>query len=356
MASKPYATSYARDIALLGSPGRRFWFAAVAVALLAGPLVLSELHVVVASTLFITLIGAVAINLLMGVAGVLSLGAAAFLAVGSFAATFFAVDLELPFALVLLGSGLTAALVGAVVALFTARLRGLYVVMATFALHFIAIFAVAQYQVARVGSAGWMMPRVEIGPWSSRSDSFWYFMALVLAGVTVLVAANIMRSGVGRSWIAMRDRDIVAEAIGINLFRAKVVAFAGTSFLFGVAGALNSYFIGHVGSEQFTIALAIEYLAIIIIGGIGSILGSVIGTMFVVLLPYVVEWFIEGGVGISFESALGGQQFEVQAAIYGVAIIAFMLIEPGGIAALWQRRIKGYFALWPFRRRWDFGQ
>jgi branched-chain amino acid transport system permease protein len=292
----------------------------------------------------------------MGVAGVLSLGAAAFLAVGSFTAAFLAVDMKWPFVFVVIGAGLAASAVGAVVAVFTARLHGLYIVMATFALHFVVLFAIGQYQNAKVGSTGWIMPRVEIGPWSSKSDSFWYYVALIAACLTVVIAMNIMRSGVGRSWIAMRDREIVAEAIGINLFRTKVAAFVGTSFLFGVAGALSSYFIGYVGGDAFTIALAIQYVAIIIIGGMGRLSGSVVGSMFVVLLPYFVRWFINGGFGVSFEAALGQQTFEVQAALYGIAIMAFMLLEPGGLAALWERRIKRYFSLWPFRRRLDLGQ
>lgn len=355
MATKPYSTTYARDISFWRSPTKRTWATALIALVLAGPLFLSELNLALAATLFITVMGAVAINMLMGVAGILSLGAAAFLAVGAFVATSLALDLHLPFGLVVLGAGLGTALVGALVALFTARLHGLYVVMATFALHFVVLFAATQYQTARVGSAGFLMPSVAIGPWTSRSDTFWYYLTLGFAALALVAAGNVLRTGVGRSWIALRDREIVAEAMGINLFRTKVVAFTATSFLFGMAGALNAYFIGYIGSDSYNISIAIQYVAMIIVGGTGRQLGSVIGAMFVVLLPYVVRWFVRGGIGISFEGALGDQVFEVQAAIYGIAIIAFMLIEPGGIAALWTSRIKRYFTMWPFRRRLDLG-
>lgn len=355
MPSKPYATSYAGDLSFWRSRSKRTWAIVLIGLVLAGPYLLSELHVVLASTLFITLIGAVAMNMLMGVAGILSLGAAAFLVTGAFVATTLAFDLHLPFGLVVLGAGLAAALVGAVVALFTARLHGLYVVMVTFALHFVALFVAGQYQTAMVGSAGFLMPNVEFGPWSSSSDSFWYYLTFALAALAVVASANLLRTNVGRSWVAMRDRELVAEAMGINLFRTKIVAFAATSFLFGIAGAVNAYFVGYIGSESYDIHIAIQYVAIIIVGGTGRLLGSVIGAMFVVLLPYVVRWFVRGGMGISFEDVLGDQVFEVQAAVYGVAIVLFMLVEPGGIAALWTNRLKRYFVLWPFRRRLDLG-
>lgn len=348
---KPYETDYSETFAFFGSRGQQRRWLILGVVLLGAPLFLAEFHLVLASSLFIILIGAIALNLLMGVAGTLSLGAAAFLAVGAVAATVFQGNLHLPFPLVLLGAGLVSALIGAIVALFTSRLHGLYVVMATFALHFVVMYGIAQYQTARVGISGWFFPRVELGPWTSRSDSFWYYVTLAVALMAVLIAANLMRSGVGRSWLAMRDRDLVAEALGVNLFRTKVAAFMVSSFLFGVAGALNAYNVGYFGADSYDIHIAIQYVAMIIIGGMGRLLGSVIGAAFVVLLPYIVRWFIGGGVGISFEGALGGQVFEVQAGLYGLAIIVFMMLEPGGLAALWEVRVKRYFTMWPFRRR-----
>jgi branched-chain amino acid transport system permease protein len=351
--SRPYPVSYSSETSLMRSGTSRAWALLLVIVAIVLPHLASQFYTTIAVTVFLTAVGAIALNLLMGNAGLVSLGAAAFLAVGGFTGASLATDTSLPFLVVLLASGAAAGIVGLIVGAFTLRLRGLYIVMATFALHFIVLFATNKYQIARSGVGGFLLPVPKIGPWTINSLTSWYYLTLIFAALATIVALNIQRTSVGRAWLAMRDRELAAQALGINVRRARVVAFGWTSFLFGIAGALGAYYIGNVTTDSYGIDLAIQYVAIIIIGGLGSALGSWLGSIFVVLLPYVVNHAINVWLaGLPFVDRLGQHTFEVQAGLYGVAIVAFMLLEPGGLATLWRNRLLGSVTTFPLRRRW----
>lgn len=346
-----YVTGYGEGIALLRTRRTRVAAGLFVLFLLVLPHRLSGADTLLATSVLLAIVSAVALNLLSGNVGIFSLGLAAFLGIGAFVSTYLGGELGLPFPLVVLLAGAVAALVGAVIGVPSLRWRGLYIILGTFALHFIVQFVLVKYEIAKVGSGGFSMPDASIFGWDVKSHNDWYYVALGTASLVVLASVNLLRSRVGRAWTAIRDRDIAAAITGIDVARHKVVAFVVTSYIVGMAGAINAYFVGHVTSEEFDLSLSIEYVAMIIIGGMGSVLGSVLGATFVVLLPRLID----DAVGLLPPSyPLAGwvteHIFDLQVALYGLFIILFLMLEPGGLAALW-RRVRQYFDLWPFKQR-----
>jgi branched-chain amino acid transport system permease protein len=177
-----------------------------------------------------------------------------------------------------------------------------------------------------------------------------YYLVLVFFLAAFFAAQNLIRSRVGRAFIAVRDRDIAAEIIGVNIFKYKLLAFAVSSFYAGVAGALWTYYLRIANYENFTLIVSIEYLAMIIIGGLGSVLGAVLGAIFIKLFPIVLDLSVirisEGVFGVSY-GAVANFLANFQLFVFGALIIVFLIIEPAGLARLWEN-IKRYFRLWPY--------
>jgi branched-chain amino acid transport system permease protein len=171
---------------------------------------------------------------------------------------------------------------------------------------------------------------------------------MAFAVLAIVATSNLVRSRIGRAFIAVRDQDVAAEIIGINIFRYKLWAFAISSFYAGVTGVLYTYYLGIANYEQFQITVSIDYLAMIIIGGLGSILGSIFGAVFVTLLPIVTRWFLESFGGLIFSQAdLANIIPNLRLILFGVLIIFFLVVEPEGLNRLW-RNIRNYFRVWPF--------
>ena len=175
-----------------------------------------------------------------------------------------------------------------------------------------------------------------------------YFFLLLFVVLALVGTMNLVRSRVGRAFIAIRDHDIAAEIIGVDIFRYKLIAFAVSSFYAGVAGVLYTYYLGIANYEQFQITVSIDYLAMIIIGGLGSVLGSVFGAIFVTLLPIVIRYAMEAFGGLLFEpSAVLNIIPNLRLILFGGLIILFLVVEPEGLNRLW-RNIRSYFRVWPF--------
>jgi branched-chain amino acid transport system permease protein len=175
-----------------------------------------------------------------------------------------------------------------------------------------------------------------------------YYFLLVFVVIAVVGTLNLMRSRVGRAFVAIRDQDIAAEIIGINIFRYKLLAFAISSFYAGVTGVLYTYFLGIANYEQFQIGVSIDYLAMIIIGGLGSVLGSIFGAIFVTLLPIIIRYAMEGfGTLLFSEATVHNLIPALRLTLFGVLIIVFLVLEPEGLNRLW-RNIRSYFRVWPF--------
>ena len=192
------------------------------------------------------------------------------------------------------------------------------------------------------------MPRPRLGSMVLNTHRDMYYFLLVFVVLAIVGTMNLVRSRVGRAFIAIRDQDIAAEIIGIDIFRYKLLAFAISSFYAGVTGVLYTYFLGIANYEQFQINVSIDYLAMIIIGGLGSVLGSVLGAAFVTLLPIVIRLAMEafGGVFLEPQTVLNLIP-NLRLMLFGVLIVVFLIVEPDGLNRLW-RNIRSYFRIWPF--------
>jgi len=343
-------TSYRRDMLLLGSGFVRFWALVGLVAVLLLPLVLTTFWTGVANQAFIAVIGALALNLLMGTTGQISLGHAGFIAAGAFTAAALVTHFDAPMPLVLLASLVVGAVLGVLVGLPALRLKGLYLAVSTLAAHFVIIVGLGEYQAGISYGAGFTIPQPSLFGFAIASERSWYYLLLPASAGVLLLNVNWLRSAFGRAWIAIQHRDISAESLGINAARFKLLAFAASTALTCFAGALLAYHVGFVSAEGFDIPMLIQYLAMVIIGGLGSVLGSILGAIFVVTLPHLISYATRS---LPFADALGGRLFEVQIGIFGLIMLLFLVLEPRGLAGIWAR-LRFYFELWPFKyRSWE---
>ncbi|HYJ00016.1 MAG TPA: branched-chain amino acid ABC transporter permease [Thermoleophilaceae bacterium] len=314
---------------------------AVAIAL---PAFVGPFHLRLLNLSLIAVIGAVALNLLVGTAGLISLGQAAFLALGAFTAGGLVHYTDAPAWVTLPAATLAGAVLGLVVGVPSLRLKHLYLAVTTFVLHFAVVLGATAFQAQAVQSAGIVMPTLELGPIRLESRTDWYYFVLVLALISIVIGVNLLRSRIGRSWAALRDRDIAAEALGVSITRAKLSAFVFTSAVVSFAGAISGYFAGVVSAETYTLELAISYLAMIIIGGLGSVLGAVLGAFLITWLPYLIDETLR-----AFGFEVGpGRISGIHDGVFALLILGFLLFEPRGLAELW-RRLRTYITLWPFR-------
>jgi branched-chain amino acid transport system permease protein len=328
--------------------GRAQWASAVVgvLALLALPALLPPFWIHLANGCLIAVIGAVALNLLTGNARLVSLGQAAFLGIGAFAAGLMQRAYNVPFPVALACAAAAGGITGCVVALLSLRLRALYVAVTTLVLHFAVVTLFSFVQAVFLDSSGILLPLASYGALELRTPMQWYYVLLVIAALVVLGALNLLRSFIGRRWIAVGEHDVAAEALGVSVKQAKVSAFTITSAVTAFAGALSAYYVGTVSFESYTLGLAIAYLAMIIVGGIGSVLGSVLGAAFITLLPYVLDQlFLVADLKFRPNILAGIHQI-----VFGTLIVAFLLFEPRGLAEIW-RRVRIAASNWPFQYR-----
>jgi len=346
-ASGYFRTRYAEDFALLDTRTRKAWAALFAAALLVYPFLAGPLALDLANQVLLGAVGAVALMLLTGYAGQISLGHAGLLAAGAFTTGILFKEFGAPFWVTLPASALVGAALGLIFGLPSLRLRGLYLAVSTLALHFIVIHLGAEYETKRGFSTGILVDPPSIGGWQLYDARAWYFVLLAAAAATVLFSLNLLRSKTGRAWRAIHGREAVAGALGISVHRAKLSAFVVSSMLTAVAGCLFAYFRGFVSVEAFSLFLTIQYVAMVIIGGMGSILGAVLGTVFVILFPYFIEWLMEAA-GLAEE--LAAVVFAVNYSAFGLVMILFLVFEPQGLVGVW-RRIQAWFLMWPFKQK-----
>jgi branched-chain amino acid transport system permease protein len=291
------------------------------------------------------------LNLLTGYAGQLSLGTAAFMAVGAFAAYNLLLRLPgIPLLVAFAVAGVCAALVGIVFGLPSLRIKGFYLAVATLAAQFFVVWALTKFGwFSNYSSSGVInAQKMTILGYSFDSPLAKYLLVLTIVVALALAAKNMVRSSIGRAWMAVRDMDVAAEVIGIPILRTKLMAFAISSFYCGVAGALYAFaYLGTVEPEGFNLDLSFRVLFMVIIGGVGSILGSFLGAAFIVLLPIFLDTIahpIETALGLSLPPGL---MSNVELVVFGGLIIFFLVVEPHGLARLWQIG-KEKLRLWPF--------
>jgi branched-chain amino acid transport system permease protein len=345
-----YQTTYEGDMALYPVPLARYAAVASVAALLLLPLVLDSHAMALVNLMTLAAVGAIGLNILVGYTGQVSLGHGAFMMVGSYTAAILSVRYDVPFWLALPCGGAAAALVGVFFGIPSLRIKGLYLAIATLAAQFIIEWVINHSTWISGGAQATIyISTPTLFGWEINTEYRRFYMILPVAVIAYVGALNLVRSRVGRAFIAVRDRDVAAEIIGVSVFKYKLLAFAVSSFYAGVAGALWTYYLKIANYEHFTLVTSIQYLAMIIIGGLGSVLGSVFGAVFITLLPIVLVYVVEGlarFVGFQY-AAIADFLANLRLIIFGSLIILFLAIEPAGLYRLWGN-IRRYFRLWPF--------
>lgn len=342
-------TSYRSEQRLWHTRPQIVRMALLAVAAAVLPFVLDNYWLAIANTALIAAIGAIGLNILVGYTGQISLGQGGFLAVGAFTTAILTDRAGVPAPLSILAAVVLTAAVGVIVGLPALRLKGLYLAIATLASQMVIIFIVRRWGFLTEGQGFVDVSRLEVFGFRIERTTFeqqWYVILLVITILVALTATNLFRTSVGRSFMAVRDQDIAASAMGVNLTRTKLTAFALSNAYVGLAGALLAHYTEIISWEKFTIEVSITYLAMIIVGGMGSVAGAVYGAVFITLLPVVVRMLADvlGGVA----PVLSRQLPAFEHAAFGLVIIVFLIFEPRGLNRIWQR-IKDYFGFWPFR-------
>jgi branched-chain amino acid transport system permease protein len=342
--------SYRSDMSFVRTPARKLVLSLSLLVVLVLPALISPTTLAIADSAWIAIIGAVSLNLLTGYAGQVSLGQAAFLAFGAYTAVFTMRTIGVGMWLGIPLAGVVSAAVGLLVGLPSLRFRGFYLALTTLGLQFITVYVLRQYQISTGGLEGFQLKPQVLGPLALNTDTRWYYFLGVCGLLAVLISANLVRSRTGRAWMAVRDRDIAASIVGVNVTRYKLLAFVVSSFLAGVAGALGAYYRGSVSIDSYDLSLAISYIAMIIVGGLGSTAGSVIGAVLITALPFWISDIVQGLPQTwPLIDKLQLSIFAVQSAAFGVVIVAFLLFEPRGLIALWTRA-KAWLLLWPYQR------
>ena len=300
------------------------------------PLVAPPFWVYFVAILGINVIAVYGLNVMMGYTGLLSLGHGAFIGVGAYTAALSQIHLGLPFWLAIPFAGIVTAVIGVGFGLPSLRIRGLYLVIATLAAQFILMFVFVHWDSVTRGDVGLTIEPATILGYRLGTDTHMYYAILVVLILTTVFTANVIRSRVGRAFVAVRERDLTAAVLGVNIVFYKLLAFALGSFLAGVSGALLVYFNKFVTPEQFNLQVSIFFLAAVIVGGQGSMLGSVLGAIFMTLVPELLRLGL-----LAFSDAFGVNTslilVPLRETIFGLMIVAFLIFEPRGMAHLWHR-------------------
>jgi branched-chain amino acid transport system permease protein len=342
-----YKDDYASDMAIFPIPLDRYGFMAMLVlAFILIPLIGSEYWL---SNIMIPFycfgLSAIGLNILAGYAGQISIGHAAFMAVGAYGALILYGRYGVPLLLSILGGGIVSAGVGTFFGLPSLRIKGFYLAIATLASQFIIQWVIVHWQWVSGGVFGTVeTPQMQVFGWAIETPVEKYYLALGCVLVLTFVAKNLVRGQLGRNWQAIRDVDYAAEIIGVNLYRDKLIAFAVASFYAGVSGALITFcYYGAANIEEFHVMVSFALLGMIIIGGLGTILGSFLGAGFFVLLPIGINRSLGAFMAVVPSEILSN----LEAIIFGGLIVLFLVVEPYGMARLWHT-IKDKMRLWPF--------
>ena len=337
--------SYSRDEALFDSRTQYTWLAILAGSLFVFPFVASEYWLYLACLVAINIVSTTGLNILTGYTGLVSLGQAAIMGIGAYAVDYMDNHFGAPIVINLLVAGGVAMLGGIIVGIPSLRVKGLYLAISTIAASMILHFIFSNWSSVTGGTAGETVSPPSVFGISLDTSFRFYWMEVPVTVIMLLGAANLFRTRIGRAFIAIRDRDISAEVLGIPLLQYKLLSFALSSFYAGVAGGLWAYFFRIVTPESFPLSMSIFFLTAIIVGGMGSLLGSILGAIFVTMIPEVLKLMV-GVLPISADATL--ILSPVRTIVFGLLIIAFLILEPLGLQEIW-RRIRRFFHLWPFK-------
>jgi len=307
------------------------------------PLYFSDRILTIMTIIGITVISVLGLNILTGYCGQISIGHAGFMAVGGYTSAVLCAKLGLSFWAALPCAALAAGMVGLIFGLPSLRVKGFYLIMATIAAHFIIIWFIIQLRNVTGGADGMAVPRPEIGDFVIKSKASWFYLVMIFACLATFLAKNIVRSRAGRAFIAIKDNELAAEVMGINLWAYKLLAFFIGCVFAGVAGSLTVHYFAFASPTQFPFMDSVWYLGMLIVGGMGSTAGAIFGAVALKLLDELVTI-----VGPILSAAVAPQAAASLGLIMrGLVIIIFLIFEPRGLAHRWEM-FKAYYRLWPF--------
>jgi len=336
---------YARDMAVLRTKTHWAFFIGLLIIVFTAPLYLGNYWLSVFNLIGITIITVTGLNILIGYCGQLSIGHAGFMAVGAYTTAVLTNRLGFPFLAGLICSGFSAGLIGLIFGLPSVRVKGFYLAITTIAAQFIIIWIINHWSLTG-GFVGINVPPASIGGFVFRNEASQFYLIMVITSICVLFAKNLARGRVGRAFIAVRDNDLAAEVMGINLLYYKLLAFFIGCFLAGIAGALLAQWTGFLNAENFTLTDSILYIGMVIIGGLGTTIGPILGVILIRLLQQGITFispFVESAIpalSTGFTTGLGPM-------VFGLVIILFLILEPRGLAHRWTL-FKAAYRLWPF--------
>jgi branched-chain amino acid transport system permease protein len=339
--------TYARDMAIIRTKTQWGLFIGFLVLLFTCPLYLGNYWLGVANLIGITLIAATGLNILTGYCGQLSIGHAGFIAVGAYTSAIITGTLGLPFPVALICSGLTAGLIGLLFGIPSLRVKGFYLAIATIAAQFIIIWVINHWSSLTGGFLGKRVPYASIGSFTFNTETSMFYLIMSITVIGIFYAKNLLRTRVGRAFIAIRDNDLAAEVMGVNLFYYKLLAFFIGCFFAGIAGSLLAHWTGFLNTEQFSLSDSILYVGMIIVGGLGTTLGPILGVIFIRLLQQILMVWIVPYLGSSFSMLPSGFASGLAPMLFGLVIVLFLVLEPRGIAHRWAL-LKSAYRLWPF--------
>jgi branched-chain amino acid transport system permease protein len=366
-----FKTNYDQDIRLFQHSGQVWTYLALLAVLIAAPFLLSSY--VMSQLVFVMIYAIVGVSLmiLVGYTGQASLGHAAFLAVGAYTAGYLQ-SLGVPFWGYFAAAGVLTGLVGVLVGFPALRLHGIYLLIATISFSFIVEEILARWEHVTNGNEGMKIKAIQMfGGEVGRNSDYFYYLCLGILAISILLTLNLMRSPTGRAFIAVRDSETAARSMGVDVAATKVRAFGLSAALTGLAGVLYAHKLSFISPEMFTLALSIEFIMVIIIGGALGLHGAVLGSIFIVMIDPLLTWlkddvpgFVSGAAGLFGAGAVFAKRIEdataaftstagLKGLIYGLIIMLFILFEPYGIYGRWLK-IKLFFQMFPLYKKATF--
>jgi branched-chain amino acid transport system permease protein len=339
--------TYEQDMAIVRTRTQWGLLIGLFVLLFTSPLYLSNYWLSVANLIGITIIAAIGLNILTGYCGQLSIGHAGFIAVGAYTSAILTGRVGLPFLVGLICSGFMAGFIGLIFGIPSLRVKGFYLAIATIAAQFIIIWVINHWSALTGGFVGIKVPYASIGGFVFRSEASQFYLIITIAVLSTFFAKNLARTQVARAFVAIRDNDLAAEVMGVNLFYYKLLAFFIGCFLAGIAGSLLAHWTGFMNAEFFSLTESILYVGMIIIGGLGTTLGPILGVILIRLLQQVLTMYLVPFLGSSFRMLPAGFATGLTPMLFGLVIILFLVLEPRGLAHRWML-FKAAYRLWPF--------
>jgi branched-chain amino acid transport system permease protein len=305
----------------------------------------NEYHFFIANLILVNLVAALGLNLLVGFTGLLSLGHAAFMGVGAYTSALLITEAGFTLLPSLIGGGAVAAFLGLIVGIPSLRIKGFYLMVATLAFQIVISYAIIHWESLTRGIRGIELPTPNLLWFSLETQKAYFVFLLVLAVILMWGAKNLMRSKIGRAFVAIRDNDVSAQIIGIPIFKYKLLSFAISAFYAGVAGGLYASLLRTAIPEDYHLMHSILLLAMVLIGGLGSLLGTVFGVVFITLIPIILDLvfsYLSNAYDPNITIILG----PVKGFVFGGLIIVFIIFEPAGLVNIWNK-IRDYFRIWP---------